>query len=215
MSAEPKKPKADKSAPASTLSPDIDENLHAFWTKYGSAILTFCTVALVGYLVVAGYKAWQTKREASLGQEFAALTTPAQWRAFAAAHAGDRLAGLAYVDVADDAYASGQIASAQEAYEDAIPLLKDDPLQVRARIGEGVCLVQLGQVEAGQTKLRGIFDDKTLLPVARAEAGYQLASIAMSSGHPDDARAMAMQLLSIDAHSPWTQMALMLRPPTR
>lgn len=215
MSAEPKKSKSAEAPPPPTVSPDVDETLHGLWMKYGEAAITFCAVVLLCYVVKVGWDYWRAQRELSLGREFASLSTPSQWKAFAEAHPKDRLAGLADIQVGDDAYLSGRMSTAEQAYEAAIPLLSGDPLQVRARIGAGVCLLQSGQTQEGETTLRAIFDDTTQLPVIRAEAGYELASAAASSGQAGEARAIAAKIVSLDPRSVWAQKALMLRPMSR
>lgn len=212
MSAEPKTPQSPGRPPAKTVSPDVDETLHTLWTKYGQTALTACVLVAVFYLGKVGWDYYRAEREVSLGKEFASLSTPSQWRAFAADHPHDRLAGLADLDVADDAYASGQPTAAEQAYEAAIPLLQNDPLQVRARIGAGVCLLQSGQVDAGEAILRAILNDSAQMAVVRAEAGYELASAKASTGHAEEARTIAIQVYSLDPRSPWAQKAMMLRP---
>ncbi|HEY3755050.1 MAG TPA: tetratricopeptide repeat protein [Opitutaceae bacterium] len=212
MSAAPKSPSPSEPTP-STINPDIDEQLQGLWTKYGQTLVTALTMVAVFWLGREGWNYYQQQKEASLGKEFAALTTPVQWKKFAEDHPNDRLSGLADLQVADDAYTSGQVASAAQSYQAAANLLKGDPLQTRARIGAAVCLIQSGQNTEGEMTLRAILGDPNQLPVMRVQAGYEVASAVADEGKADELAALVAQINSIDKNprDPWVYKANRLR----
>lgn len=209
--AESSQPKSPDGSAAPAYHPDLDEQLHGFWQKHGKTLGFAAAIILAFYLCKAGYEYFRGQHESDVEQEFAAAKTPDQLKAFIGAHPDHKLAGLAELEVADQAYASGQLAAATVAYQQAIPMLKNDPLQARAQIGLAMSQAQSGQGNEGEAALRKIFEDGGQMPVIRAEAGYQLEALEASDGKSQsDLLAIASKLQQIDAGSPWTQRAFMV-----
>jgi len=200
---------ADPSAPA--VHPDLDEHLHGFWQKYGQFLMAVCCVVLVFYIGKAGWDYIQTQREAGVREEYAAAALPEQLTAFIAAHPGHELAAVAQLQLADQAYAGGRAVEAVTAYTQAVDLLKGGPLAGRAEIGLAMAQIQAGQTADGQANLQRLSDDTGRPAIVRAEAGYQLASLAAAAGRADEVQKIAMQLLQVDPNSPWAQRAFSLQ----
>jgi predicted negative regulator of RcsB-dependent stress response len=196
---------------AAPIDADLDEHLHGFWQKYGQAFLVACGLVLVAYLGKAGWDYIQAQREVGVREEYAAAALPEQLTAFIAAHPGHELAAVAQLQLADQAYAAGRSTEAVTAYTQAADLLKGGPLAGRAEIGLAMAQIQGGQTADGQANLHRIADDPTRAAVLRAEAGYQLASLAAAAGHADEVQKIALQLMQVDPSSPWTQRAFSLQ----
>ena len=204
-SSQPKSPEGDNTP---TYHPDLDEQLHGAWQKYGKIIGYAAVIVLAFYIVKGGMEYFRGQHETDVEQEFAAAKTPDQLKAFVAAHTDHKLAAVAEMQIADESYASGQLANAIVAYQQAIPMLKNDPLQSRAAIGLAMSQAQSGQVAEGEAGLRKIYEDSSRLGVVRAEAGYQLEAFLAADGKPQsDLLAIASQLQQVDAGGVWTQRA--------
>jgi hypothetical protein len=208
--AESSSPNSPAVPPASAVSPDVDEHLHGFWKKYGQAAGIAALLILGFYLARAAWIYFADQREASVQAEFAGARTPDQLKAFVGAHPDHTLSGLAELQLADQAYAAGQTSSALSGYNDAARLLKDPALSARAAMGAAMVQIQTGQVDAGSAALHKLLDDTKQLPVVRAQAGYQLASLAAAAGKADEVQRLALQLVQIDKDGPWTKNAFNL-----
>jgi predicted negative regulator of RcsB-dependent stress response len=208
----PANPPSPQSAGAETPAPSpVDEGLQNFWKKNGNAILVLCALVLLGYVGKAGWEYFAREREAGIQQEFAAADAPEKLQAFADAHPSHALAGLAELRIADFAYASGRLDSAIIGYGRAIDILKTGPLAARARLGLAMAKIQSGLTGEGEASLHQLADDPTQYKAIRAEATYQLASLAASSGQGAEVEKYSVQLMQIDPNSPWTQRAFGLQ----
>lgn len=204
----PNKPAAEGQAPAAS---PIDERLHGFWKDNGRTILGVCVVALVLYIGNGIWEYWGIQKEAAIEADFAACSTPEKFKAFAAAHPGHTLAGIAELRLADAAYASQRSAEAADGYAKAAADLKATPLGSRAQLGLAMSQIQAGKASEGETALRQLAADLRQFKAVRVEATYQLASLAASAGRPDEVQKLALQAMQIDANSPWAQRAFGLQ----
>ena len=208
----PSREKVPPAAPGGpVVHPDLDERLLGLWQQYGQTLLVVVCLVLVFYLGRAGWEYYQAQQEAGVRQEYAAAAPPEQLKSFVAAHPTHPLAGVAELQLADEAYAAGRAADAVADYSQAAGILKGGPLAARAQLGLAMAQIQSGQAAEGQAGLQALADDAHQLTVVRAEATYQLASLAASAGHPDEVQKRATQLLQLDPSSPWTQRAFSLQ----
>ncbi len=190
---------------------NFEERLHVFWKNNGNAILTLVALVLAGILAKGGWDYFSAQKELGIRKDYAAATTPAQLKTFAAAHAGHALAGVALLRIADEAYAAGKYADAIAAYDAAQPVLKTGPLAARARLGRAVAKADTGKTAEATAELKQLADDATLDKNVRTEATYQLASLAAEAGNAADVQKLSESLMRLDPQSPWTQRALGLR----
>ena len=208
----PSREKVPPAAPGGpVVHPDLDERLLGYWQQYGQTVLVVVCLVLVFYLGRAGWEYYQAQQESGLRQEYAAAALPEQLKAFVAAHPTHPLAGVAELQLADQAYAAGRAADAAADYSQAVGILTGGPLEPRARLGLAMAQIQGGQSAEGQAGLQALADDAHQLTVVRAEATYQLASLAASAGRADEVQKRATQLLQLDPSSPWTQRAFSLQ----
>src|SRR5471032_1135940 len=197
-------------APVAVAHPD--EVLIGFWEKNREILVIACLLILAAIIGRAGWQYFNAQKELGVERDYAAAGNPEQLRAFAEAHPGHALAGVAELRLADSAYQAGQNADALAAYDRAGTLL--DPtgiLAARARLGAAVIKVQTGQAADGVSALRQLAEDPKQFSNIRAEADYHLASIAAEAGRADETRQLATQLMQIDPSSPWTQRAFALQ----
>ena len=197
-------------SPAPAAHPD--EILIGFWEKNREILVIACLLVLAAILGRAGWQYFSTQKELGVERDYAAAGNPEQLRAFAEAHPGHSLAGVAELRLADAAYQAGQNADALAAYERAETLLdKSGILAARARLGAAVIKVQTGQGAEGGSALRQLAEDPKQFTNIRAEADYHLASLAAGAGRADETRQLATQLMQLDPSSPWTQRAFALQ----
>jgi hypothetical protein len=189
----------------------FEERLRSFWQNNSKIIAASLVVVLVAILAKGGWEYFEAQKENDVGQAYAAATTPAQLKTFAAAYPTHPLAGVADLRLADDAYGEAKYGDAIPAYEQAIALLKTGPLAARARVGLGMSKLQGGRAADGEAALKAMAADDKEVKAFRAEAAYHLASYAFANGKADDVKTYSDQLSQIDPASPWTQRALMYR----
>jgi hypothetical protein len=188
-----------------------DDVLIGFWEKNREIVVVGCLLVLVGILGWNGWQYFQSQKELGVEQEYAQASSPEQLRAFTEAHPNHTLAGVAELRVADAAYQAGQNADALAAYERAGAELKTGILAARAQLGAAMVKVQSGQTADGVAALHQLADDTKGFGSIRAQATYQLASLAAEAGRADETRQLATQLMQIDPSSPWTQRAFALQ----
>lgn len=209
----PSNSKSGDNRGASDVTPvlSFEEKLQQFWQKNQTIILGLCVLVLLVIIGKGGWEYYQRSQEAEVEQAYANATTPDQLKAFAAAHPGHELAGIAELRIADEAYTAGKSADAQAGYEKALSVLKDGALATRARIGEALAKVQSGKTSEGIEDLKQVANDTKQLKAARAEAAYQLASLAADAGNSADVQKYVDQLNQIDPSSSWARRAMLLR----
>ncbi len=207
------KPSGDdsKAAGATPVPLTLEDRLNQFWQKNRMIVLGLCALVL---LVILGKGVWERmerQKESDLEHEFQTATTPDQLRAFAAAHPGHELAGLAELENADQAYSAEKYADAAAGYEKAIATLKAGPLVARAQIGRAMSKAQSGRAADGEAELKQLLNDTNQFKTIRAEAAYQLASLALSGGNVADVQKYLDQVNQIDPAGVWARRAVGLQ----
>lgn len=200
-------------APAGEAAPVLspEEKFQLFWEKNHRAIYVICAIILVAVAAKYSYEFVVAQHERSVQTAYAAATTPDQLRVFAREHGGNLLAGLAHLQLADRAYAAEKYSDAIPDYEKAAAALAGTPLAGRAKLGLAVCTLLSGARARGETQLRDLAENPTLLKAVRSEAAYHLASVALADGKPDDVKKFTDQIMQIDPGSAWAQRAISLR----
>ena len=203
------------SSPASgeeiNITPSFEEKLQIFWENNRRGLLVLCVVVLLAIVARGGWDSLAAQKERGLQKDYAAAVTPDKLKAFASANAGHELAGVAWLQVADAAYAAGKSTEAVTAYRDAHKVLKTGPLGDRASLGLAMAQLQAGQSADGEAGLKQLADSAAVGSGMRVEAAYQLASLAYSAGKADAVKALTDQIMQIDPASPWAQRALSLQ----
>ncbi len=189
----------------------LEEKLHVFWQKNGVAVLVLCGLVLLGIIAKGGWDYLNRQKELDVEKDYAAATTPEARKAFAAAHPEHSLAGIAQLRLADDAYAAGKFADALVGYEAVQKTLHGGPLAARAKLGAALAKISSGKAADGIAELKALAGDPSQFKGVRAEAAYQLTSLAADAANGADVQKFADQLMSIDPQSAWAQRAITLR----
>jgi len=189
----------------------LEEKMHKFWADHRQHVTYACIAVL---LVILGKGAWDKLaevRENNLQAEFTAATaSPAKLASFADQYSAHALGGVAYLTLADQKYEAGDFVQAAGFYRKATTAISFPTLAGRARLGEAVSNLNAGNRAAGETTLKAIAADTSLLKVTRAEAYYHLASLAAEASKADEVRKMVEELGKIDASGMWSQRATLL-----
>jgi hypothetical protein len=191
--------------------PNYEEKLHGFWKKNREAIIAVCVVALLAVAGKGGWELYTAQHEKSIEAGYAAATTPETLHDFAHLNQGHKLAGAAYLRLADDEYVAGQYADAIADYTNASEALTGTPFAGRAQLGQAISKLQAGRTAEGEAQLKQLADDFSQLEAVRAEAAYDLASAAADEGRVDDANKFAAQVEQISPNGPWAQRAIELQ----
>ncbi len=170
-----------------------------------------CVAAL---LVIVGREGWQyfsAMHEKSVQADFArAGDKPDMLAAFADTNSGHTLAGVAYLQLADQKFEAQDFRQAATLYLKAAGSLKNEVLLGRARLGAAMSQVNGGDAANGESALKAVGADQALLKTVRAEATYNLASLAFETGRLDDVKKYAGEIEKIDMAGTWSQRAAML-----
>ena len=193
------------------LAPTFEDRLRLFWEKNSRAVLAGCGLVLGVILVKGGYEIYVSQRNKAVAADYAAATTDAQLKSFVAGHGDHVLGGLAQLRLADQAYAAGNYTEARSAYDKASGILGKTAFGQRARLGAAVSAVQSGAAAEGEAALKQISADLALEKLVRAEASYDLASLAAAAGNAAEAIRLIEQTTTIDPEGQWADRASMLR----
>ena len=191
--------------------PAFETAVHAFWARNRQAILIVCVVALLAIVGREGWQAYAAGREREVQAEYAKIADQtAKLAAFAEAHSGHALAGVAWLRLADEKFSAGEFKTATTHYQKAIGSLKNEALLGRAKLGAAMSQLNGGDQAAGEAAFKAISADATVAKGARAEAAYHLASLAADAGKTDEVKKLADEVSKIDATSSWAQRATLL-----
>jgi predicted negative regulator of RcsB-dependent stress response len=196
---------------SSEIADPFEEKLRLAWARYGKLFFILCGLVAAGILVKGGLDYLAAQKELNIQKDYAAATTPDSLKAFAAAHRGDPLAGLAELRVADTAYGAGSFADAAANYSFAVADLPAGPFKGRARLGFAMSQAQSGKASEAETGLREVLNNEAELKPIRCEAAYHLAGLAVAAGRPGEVQKLAEQLMQIDPSSPFAERMMTLR----
>jgi predicted negative regulator of RcsB-dependent stress response len=189
----------------------FEDKLQLFWRRNSTMIVAVCIVVAVA---IIGFGLWE-RHEAGVESDteaaYAKASTPEALKAFALANPEHSLAGVAYLRLADEAFAAGKTADALTNYEKAAKIFKDGPLAARTKLGLAVTKVVGGKAAEGTTELKQLAEDSNQFKGIRAEATYHLASLAAEAGNVADVQKYFELIMQVDPSSPWAQRAMLLR----
>lgn len=200
---------SDSATPAP--GPSSEQQFATFWQKNSTAIYAFCAIIVVGIVAKGGWNYLQAGKEQSVEADYAAATTPEALKTFVSSHEGHPLAGAAELQIADRAYVAEKYADAATAYESSLKDLPAGPFAYRAKLGLAMSQFQGGKTSDGEAGLKTLSADTSAPGAIRAEATYQLASIAAAAGRTAEAIKLAESVATMDQTGWWAQRAYGLR----
>jgi len=203
---------ADPSAETPTQTPaDFADQMHEFWDKNHRQVYFLCAVIFLAIIGREGWAYLSTSREQGIEEDYARVAaTPDKLAAFADEHSGHPLAGVALLRLADDKYTSGNFSAAVAAYAKAATVLTNVELKSRAQLGAAMSQFAAGDKAAATAALKALSADTAAAAQIRAEATYNLASLASEAGRTDEVRKYADEVIKLDASGAWAQRAYLL-----
>lgn len=189
----------------------FEDRAYLFWKKYRNVVLGVALGILAAVLAFQVVRLLQARKEAEIGAAFAAATTAEAKRAFARAHPGHPLAGVALLAVADDSYAQARFGEAASEYAAALEMLEEPLLRGRARVGRGMALLASDQTGQGEEVLLALANDTKALMAFRTQAYYELAAHYAGRGDHAKARETIDRLKALDPEGYWANVASALR----
>ncbi len=181
------------------------------WEKNRGFILLCCAVVLLAIVAREGFRYFTALREQAVQEEYAKVSDkPEKLAAFADDHSGHALAGVAYLQLADQKYTAGDYRQAAPLYTKAAAILKNEALLGRARLGAAMSLISGGDQAAGEAALKALGADQTAFKDVRAEATYHLATLALEAGRTEEVKKLVEDITKIDLAGIWSQRATML-----
>ena len=198
-------------ADAPAVEPGFEVALLAIWERQRNTIFLVLAAMLLAILAWQGWQYVAFRHEQTVREEFAKTGSRAdRLAAFAEANPGHILAGVAYLQLADQNFSAADYKQAAATYQKAAVVLKSDALLGRARLGAAISLLNSGDQAAGEAALKAVGADESLGKGVRAEATYHLASIACQAGRNDELAKLVAEVAKIDAAGSWSRRATML-----
>lgn len=171
----------------------------------------FIAAGLIVVLVVVGYFAvhyMKTHAHNSMQEAYAqAQGKPAELAAFAAEYANVPLGGAAFLQLADEAYQSGDFTKAAELYGNAQSGLSQTALLGRALLGQGIALARDGKTEEARKQLGSLVENTGVLGALRGQAAFDLIVLETSAGQKDAAQAWLKRVVEIPGAGIWAEQA--------
>ena len=90
-------------------------------------------------------------------------------------------------------------------------MLPAGPFGARAKLGGAMARISGGRTAEGEDALKKLSTDASQVAPLRAEATYQLFSLAQASGKNEDATKYLEQIFQLAPSSPWAQRAMAMR----
>jgi hypothetical protein len=204
-------PPSAKASDAPVIEPGFEVQAHIFWEKNRSVILLACVAVLLAIVGREGWQFFSAQREKTIQEDYAKVADrPDRLAAFAEANSSHALAGAAYLQLADQKFEAADYKQAAALYDKAAGSLKIEALLGRARLGAAISQINSGDKTAGETALKAIGSDQSLLAAVRAEATYHLATVAYEAGKTDEVKKLVEEVTKLDQAGAWSQRATVL-----
>lgn len=162
-----------------------EEKIKLWWERNRAALGLGVVIAL---LVVVGFQAVRLYREsydAKVQEAWLSIDSEDTRLAFAESHGTHPLGILAYLQLADSAYAEKDYSAARTYYETAQAGAVEPLFQGRARLGFAVTSIHTGEADTGKALLETIARDPNALQSVRSEAAYHRAILAVEENQPE------------------------------
>ena len=183
----------------------FEDRIHMYWMEnkvFISGCIAALALAIIGINGMRIYTAYSQERIQAAYSEARANNTLED---FVAANSGRSLAGLAAMELADDAYADRDFSRAAEFYGIAVNSLSSDVLLGRALIGKAFATYYHGDEDHALAQLRELAANRDMPEAIRAEAAYHLAINADVSGDTETFQKYASQVIGSSTAGQWQQ----------
>ncbi|GAB5559489.1 MAG: hypothetical protein SynsKO_11360 [Synoicihabitans sp.] len=191
--------------------PELEEVVQQFWEKNRNLLIGLAAVILLAIVARNGWAIMQASQLESAREDYAAASSDAELKAFAADRAGTQLAGVALLKVADNAFAEGRYAEAISGYDTAAEQLEGSVFADRIALGRAMAQLLSGDSAGGASALRTLANDTDTSAAVRGEAIFHLAALAMEAGDAAQLDELSVQIDAISPGSSFAQRVTMMR----
>ena len=185
---------------------DIEDHVWLFWKRNRGTIVTAFVLIAAILLGSAIYRTWRSNRTVAVQNAYVAAATPEALDSFAQTFAGEPLAAVAALQVADAAYTDGRFEEAARRYAAAAQALTVPEMAQRAQLGAAVALIRAGK-DADCAALKAVAQNAEFYDAIRAQAAYQLALLAAQGNRFQEAYGWLEQLGNLPYAGIWAQRA--------
>jgi hypothetical protein len=183
----------------------FEDRVSIYWME-NKAFISSCIFALALVIIAFnGMRIYKANAVSNLQAGYSEAVANETLAEFAKANANKDLGGLAALNVADEAYASGDFEKAANFYSIAADALADSILAGRAQLGQAFARYYAGEESAALAQLASIATDSSLAEAARAEAAYHLAVEADVAGRSEEFDRYVAQIEASPTATQWQQ----------
>lgn len=198
---------------------DFEDKVWLFWRRHGKKTIAIAALVFFSALSVIIYTQGRKIHVESLQNEYAALATAEERRAFAVENSSDPMAGTIFYQLGNELAREGKFEAAAGEYQAAAAVYEklqspDFALpRDRAKFSQAVALERAGQKEASQSLLKTLAGTLETDETVRGQAMYNLAVSALSAGDLETARNWLNEMdRALSAQNMWhTEKANLLR----
>lgn len=186
---------------------DLSDKLWLVWERNKNLIIL---AVLVVVLAVAGYFGVSYMRahaHNAMQEAYLEAQSTGSLAAFAEEYAGAPLGGAAFLQLADEAYSTGDFSAAAALYHSAQEGLAPTVLLGRALLGEGIALASEGKTEDARKRLGSLVENTAVMGALRGQAAFDLIVLEIADGKGDAARAWFKRVGEIPGAGVWQQQA--------
>lgn len=185
---------------------EFEDRVWLYWTRNKSFIITSIVMAFAIIVGVQGYKIFKKSQADALAAAYEQAVSQTQLLDFAKKNSGTLLAGVATLQVADEAYAKSDFKTAASFYEQAKGELGGSVLYGRAILGYASSIAMQDAVK-GKDALKAVYENINIAPAYRAQAGYMFGLLEKSQGKIDVAKEIFKAMSSNTAFGIYSNLA--------
>ncbi len=145
---------------------EFDDKVWLYWSRNKGFIISMIVMAFAIVIGVQSWKMYQAHKVEALSTAFANASDTVALEKFAKENAGEMLAGVALLEVADAKYAKGQFADAAKDYKQVASELGANVLKGRALLGQAMSEYNLDN-KKGLEALKAVQDNAGIDQVYR------------------------------------------------
>jgi len=162
-----------------------EERIKLWWEKNRGMLVFGAALILLVAIAYQGLRLYRQSYEAKVQDAWTAIESMEDRKSFAEAHEGHPLAGLAYLQLAEDAYLNADYPTAENYFRKAEEALAEPVFKGKARIGFAVSAAREGDRETAIQALESLATDPEGLHSIRSEAAYHRAILALEEEDSD------------------------------
>ena len=190
---------------------NMEDQLLVYWNRHKSMLLIGIAAAIVLLLGIQLSKWWAQKSVVDRGEAYASATDDGLKEAFADKYSNTDLGGIAYMELADQAYSEGEFDNAVPLYEKAFAAFDLVQFRQRAHLSLAISRLQAGDKAVAIKDLESVGSNENYPDVTRAEAFYHLSVVDWEDGNFESMFQRHNQVEELESPGNWLSKALQLQ----